>query len=286
MTGKIGEEPPDIPTIKNAVEKYLADAEARHLAAETVRKRRELLEGKLLPFCNAGGYSILKHLDVDVLRKFRASWPYAPLSARKRLEYLRSFFRFCHDRGWVERNPALAVKSSKVDQTPTLPFSDDEVERVLVAARALASFGRYGPKIEAMVLLLRYSGLRIQDAACLERARLVDDKLFLYQQKTGTPVYCPLPPQVVERLTAVRNENELFSFTTARVSARVWSRVGTASFRKCLRPPRRRSRAGTLTGSATPSPCRSCSKAYRSKSSQDSSGTAPSRSQSATTRRG
>ena len=33
----------------------------------------------------------------------------------------------------------------------------------------------------------------MRDAACLERARLVDDKLFLYQQKTGTPVYCPLP---------------------------------------------------------------------------------------------
>jgi site-specific recombinase XerD len=153
------------------------------LAAETVRKRRELLEGKLLPFCDAGGYSLLKHLDVDVLREFRASWPYAPLSARKRLEYLRSFFRFCQDSGWVDRNPALAVKSSKVEQTPTLPFSDDEVERVLVAARALASFGRYGPKIKAMVLLLRYSGLRMQDAACLERARLVNDKLFLYHRR-------------------------------------------------------------------------------------------------------
>ena len=43
-----------------------------------------------------------------------------------------------------------------------------------------------------MILLLRYSG-RMQDAACLERARLDADKLFLYQQKTGTPVYCPLP---------------------------------------------------------------------------------------------
>jgi hypothetical protein len=45
-----------------------------------------------------------------------------------------------------------------------------------------------------MVLLLRYSGLRIQDAACLERARLNGGKLLLYQQKTGMPVYCPLPP--------------------------------------------------------------------------------------------
>lgn len=144
-----------------------------------MRKRRELLEGKLLPFCDAAGYDILKHLDVDVLRRFRASWPYSPLSARQRLEYLRSFFRFCQDSGWVDRNPAMAVKSSKVEQTPTLPFSDDEVERVLIASRKLAGFGSYGPKIEPMVLLLRYSGLRIQDAACLERARLVDDKLFL-----------------------------------------------------------------------------------------------------------
>jgi hypothetical protein len=55
-------------------------------------------------------------------RTFRASWPYSPLSARKRLEYLRSFFRFCHDAGWTDRNPAMAVKASKVEESPTLPF--------------------------------------------------------------------------------------------------------------------------------------------------------------------
>jgi integrase/recombinase XerD len=228
-SGKIGEDPPDVPTIKAAVEKYLGDAEARHLAAETVRKRRELLTGKLLPFCESRGYQILPHLDVDVLRTFRASWPYAPLSARKRLEYLRSFFRFCQDSGWVDRNPAMAVRSSKVEQNPTLPFTEDEVERILTASRALTSFGRYGPKIEAMVLLLRYSGLRMQDAACLERARLVDDKLFLYQQKTGTPVYCPLPPIVVKGLATVPNANAQFFFydgTSQRQSmVKSWDRV-------------------------------------------------------------
>jgi hypothetical protein len=44
-SGKIGEDPPDVPTIKKAVEKYLADAEARHLVAETVRKRRRAPRG-------------------------------------------------------------------------------------------------------------------------------------------------------------------------------------------------------------------------------------------------
>lgn len=85
-SGRIGEEPPDLPDVRQAVEKYLADAQSRHLAPETVRKRRELLEGKLIHFCDRHGYELPTHLDVDVPRTFRASWPYSPLSARKRLE--------------------------------------------------------------------------------------------------------------------------------------------------------------------------------------------------------
>jgi integrase/recombinase XerD len=83
---------------------------------------------------------------------------------------------------------------------------------LLVAAKTLVDFGQYGPRIEPMILLLRYSGLRIQDAACLERRRLDGDKLFLYQQKTGTPVYCPLPPNVVAGLATVKNTNEQYYF--------------------------------------------------------------------------
>jgi hypothetical protein len=86
------------------------------------------------------------------------------------------------------------------------------VDRLLAAAKALVGFGQYGPRIEPMILLLRYSGLRMQDAACLRRARLEDDKLFLYQQKTGTPVYCPLPPDVVTGLTTLTNGNAQYFF--------------------------------------------------------------------------
>jgi len=34
----------------------------------------------------------------------------------------------------------------------------------------------------------------------LERKRLKRDRLFLYTQKTGTPVYVPLPPELVAAL--------------------------------------------------------------------------------------
>ena len=48
-----------------------------------------------------------------------------------------------------------------------------------------------------------YSGLRIRDAITLSRNRIQDDKLFLYTAKTGTAVYCPLPPFVVKALDAI-----------------------------------------------------------------------------------
>ena len=52
--------------------------------------------------------------------------------------------------------------------------------------------------MRALVFLLRYSGLRIEDALALGRIRIVDGKLFLYTAKTGTPAYLPLPDFVVE----------------------------------------------------------------------------------------
>jgi integrase/recombinase XerD len=80
-----------------------------------------------------------------------------------------------------------------------------------------------------MILLLCNSGLRIQDAACLERARLRDDKLFLYTQKTGTPVYCPLPPDAVKALGGVRNERAEYFFWDGKSEretvVKSWNRV-------------------------------------------------------------
>lgn len=47
---------------------------------------------------------------------------------------------------------------------------------------------------------MRYSGLRIGDAASLACDRLDGQKLFLYTAKTGTPVYTKLPQFVVDEL--------------------------------------------------------------------------------------
>lgn len=53
--------------------------------------------------------------------------------------------------------------------------------------------------------LMRWSGLAIQDAVTFERDRLSDDdKLFLYQAKTGVPVHVPVPPDVAAMIRGSR----------------------------------------------------------------------------------
>jgi integrase/recombinase XerD len=79
-------------------------------------------------------------------------------------------------------------------------------------------------RLRALVLLLRYSGLRIRDAATLSRNRIQGDKLFLYTAKTGTPVYCPLPPFVMEALNAIPESTYFFwtGLSTPKTAAGIW----------------------------------------------------------------
>ncbi|HVI77072.1 MAG TPA: site-specific integrase [Candidatus Acidoferrum sp.] len=69
-------------------------------------------------------------------------------------------------------------------------------------------------RIKTFVLLLRHSGLRIQDATCLETERLHGDDLMLRTQKTGQDVFVPLPPDVADALRsqATKNSNSRYFF--------------------------------------------------------------------------
>jgi integrase/recombinase XerD len=61
-----------------------------------------------------------------------------------------------------------------------------------------------------MILLLRHAGLRIGDAVGLRRDRIADGTLFLYTQKTGTPVRIPLPKHVCAALESLPAGDSLF----------------------------------------------------------------------------
>lgn len=208
--GEIGRVKIEVPPISDAVRKFIDDAEARHLGWQTVKKYRLLLEKRLLPWCASKGFTLLKQVDVDALRLFRGTWKDGALTASKNVERLRSFFRFCFQAGWITSNPALNVKLPKVHARPTLPYSTEEMKAILAAC------DRYRgnkPRVKAFVLTMRYSGLRIGDTVTLRRDRLRDGKLLLYTAKTGTPVYIPLPPVLIEALAAIDTGSDWYFWT-------------------------------------------------------------------------
>jgi integrase/recombinase XerD len=151
----------------------------------------------LRAFAKAHGCRMLSQLDVTQLRRYRAGWTEGPLTAVKKLERVRSFFRFCLESKWIDENPARALKMPRVPTKPTLPFTPAEIRRILAACDEYPRNNSQGydnrARMKTLVLLMRYSGLRISDAINLERSRLAGGKLLLYTAKTGQPVFVPLP---------------------------------------------------------------------------------------------
>jgi integrase len=227
-------------TIAEACMAYLEDAKSRHLASDTIRKQRNILD-PLQVFAVERGKTYLKHFMFEDVAAFRGTWTDQALSAKKKLERLRSFFWFCVRAGWINDNPAANLKPPKVTSCPTLPFSRDEIMRLLAACdRYTDNYARTGQpnakRLRAILLVLRYTGMRIRDAVQLDESRVERGKIFLYQQKTGEPVYVPIPAFVNEALNSLLGRtSEKYYFWTglgkAKSAVSDWQR----SFRKLFR---------------------------------------------------
>lgn len=217
-------------TIEEAVAAFLRDIGARNWEGPTKRKFHTLLEDRLLDYAQREGYLLLRDLNLNAVTEFRATWKDAPLTAQKNLERLRAFFRFCIDRDWISTNPAAKLKV-KVTVEEKDPFTQAEVERIIEATNLYGvGRGRFNQanavELRTMVLVLRYSGLRIGDAVKLERKQLVPSSdgdgygLMVDQQKVRRSVYIPLPdgrddlPDVVGGLCAMLPKSEQYFFWT------------------------------------------------------------------------
>jgi len=207
-------------SIADAAEKFLADTQSRNLAEQTIYKY-DLLFRRLKDFARRGGYTLLRELDADALTRFRLEWKDGPRASQKKLERLRAFFRFCQRRRWTAENPASELKMPKITALPTLPFTHDEMVKVLAAAEKYGAQSADNAKLNAirirsLVLVMRYSGLRIGDAVSLSLDRLSGNTLFLYTAKTGTPVRVSLPEFVAEALRVTPPMNDRYWFWTGQ----------------------------------------------------------------------
>lgn len=231
IAGSVQQESPAAASVSAACAAFMADAAARALSDASLKKYRVLLINRrspreqtkcspsLLEFCAGTGIQLTSQIALPELSHFREQWKDGPLSGGKKLERLRCVGRFFVDRGWWKENLALKLKRPKVKDSPTMPFSQQEMFGLLAACEEYTDWHgntaqENSCRLRAFVLFARYSGLRIGDAASCSVDRLKGNRLFLYTQKTNVPVYIPLPAFVVEALDACPRKSPRYWFWT------------------------------------------------------------------------
>jgi integrase/recombinase XerC len=101
----------------------------------------------------------------------------APLTVRRKLAGISSFFSFLQDTGQIARNPARGIPLPKVAQSLPECLTEEQARRLLEAAHT--------PWHRAMVALLLFAGLRRSEAAAVTLADLDFDQAELVVHGKG-----------------------------------------------------------------------------------------------------
>ena len=201
---------------KEYVDKLIVDG----MAPATVKKYRMTLLGTFnaarergaaryaVPLATAAetaGRKFVQTLDLEFFEKYRATWPGGPNTAAKRIDRLRTWCKWAVAHGWLKTNPAKGLAMPKERPAVTLPYERDEVMDLLKACELrrkgeteLAWQNKV--RLKSLIMVARYTGLRISDAVMLTPEKVEGGRAVLYMAKTGVPVYVPLPKFLVEQL--------------------------------------------------------------------------------------
>jgi site-specific recombinase XerC len=204
-------------SISAAIEAFLAqhgtiDEKGYHrhsVGFPTYRKYRNSLR-KLETFCLEKSIRDLSDVRLEQLDDFRAGRAIGRRTDRNELQVFRKFWTFCVRRKWVRENVAKDADAPKnIPDNEIVPYTPLEESRILSACD---SFGR-SPyerlRAKAMTQIHRFTALAISDVATLERSRVEWDKgrgywkVMVRRQKTGTPVFLPIPNEVKMALDAL-----------------------------------------------------------------------------------
>lgn len=209
-------------TVADAVKKFMAAKRNDGIEEPTIQKLQKTCD-RIQVFCDTDGILTLDKVTLIHL----TNWPWSRYfntthSLRTNQERVKSFFRYFHNAGEIAKNPAAAWKQIKGKVEQVSGFTSKEYENIIKAAKG-------DQKLHALIQVMRYAGLAIIDAACLERSQILQKGeayrvRLASRQKTSKKEHLQMidnaiPPAVGRELLAVLNGNPRFIF---------WNRAGDA----------------------------------------------------------
>ena len=199
---------PDDPVlVENAVNAFLANCTTNGIKEPTIRKYRNSLK-RLATFAKISNIRYVADMIVSDLDRFRANREIAPITSLKELETLRQFWSYCIARDLCKENIAQKIKGPTITSPNDVePYSITEVDQIIAATQKFGRSQYERIRAKAIIMVLRYTALRIGDVAVLRRDRITMENgqwvIFLRAAKNNKPVFLPIPGQMKEALDAV-----------------------------------------------------------------------------------
>jgi site-specific recombinase XerD len=185
-------------TVADAVEAF----HAQHMdnASETKRKYRRILS-LFGDFCASHSVLYLDQVNVEAMDRYalwrsKTNWTWI-----KEIELLRQFFDFCRDREWTSKNPAKSLRRPILKEANDIvPYTQNEIVKIIAACDQIGRSSYERRRARAMVLLMRYAGLRISDVVTLSRDHIRGHRLEKRAVKNHRMIRVELPDVVLAAL--------------------------------------------------------------------------------------
>jgi integrase/recombinase XerD len=150
-------------TLRDAQTNFVASLRQENKAYATIIAYSKDIE-QLIEFVGQRQKATIEAVDADDVEAFKEllkKQRYTGKSISRKINSIKSFFRFLVNQGQVSENPALVVIHPKFDQTPPRILSKLEY-------RALRDACRGDARMSAIVEMLLQTGMRISELAALD----------------------------------------------------------------------------------------------------------------------
>lgn len=185
----------DEDTLKDTLPKFISNLENKGRSPSTILAYRADLE-QLIDFLqdrNKVLPSQIQQSDIEVFRDELLNQKYTPKSVSRKLNAIKTFFRWSIKNGILSSNPADNVAHPKIQ--PTMPKYLSPLEY-----RALRDVVRDDHRISAIVELILQTGMRISEVSNLKVENIKGNEIIIEQHATQPRRTVPLNTPAREAL--------------------------------------------------------------------------------------
>jgi len=208
--------------VSTAIEKFMQAKRNDGLEEPTLQKLQKTCD-RIREFAEADGLFVLDSITLVHITNWEWDRYFDTVnSLRANQERVKSFFRYFHNAGTIAKNPAAPWKRIKGKVEQVSGFTAEEYKKIAEAAKKSGS-----QKLFALIRLMRFGGLAILDAACLEREQIIRiGESYRVQLTSRQKTSKKLQPQMIDNAIPPDLGRDLVSVLNGNPRYVFWNRPG------------------------------------------------------------